>query len=354
LPDATIAFFSYSREDSEFALRLAADLRAGGAGVWIDQLDIGPGQHWDRAVQQALSDCPCLLLILSPASANSENVLDEVSYAIDKQKTIIPILHRECDIPFRVRRFQHLDFRHDYDRMLQELRKCLLPEPKPQEDAAAVAAPAASVVKHEPAAAASPLPPQTAPAPAQRMEPVAHTRSQGSHWSIPIWVTAPVLLVLMVLGIYWAGHRNSSPAEPGNAADHIQGVDRSSGNAAKAPKPAAGNPEIMGAALSHAQTSPPCSLPAASDSAFAVTDPAVWFFFAFRHGSPDDQWTVDWVEPNGYVHKTNTVGRNAAAGRYCFEMKIAGTPAQNAPGQWTVRLNRNSVEVAERSFRLTR
>ena len=41
--DAPAAFFSYSRDDSEFALRLAEDLKAAGAAVWIDQLDIEPG-----------------------------------------------------------------------------------------------------------------------------------------------------------------------------------------------------------------------------------------------------------------------------------------------------------------------
>ncbi len=37
------AFFSYSRLDAEFALKLAKDLRNAGASVWIDQLDISPG-----------------------------------------------------------------------------------------------------------------------------------------------------------------------------------------------------------------------------------------------------------------------------------------------------------------------
>ena len=120
-----IAFFSYSREDSEFALRLANDLRAAGSDVWIDQLDIGPGERWDRVVQSALENCPRVLVILSPASVNSNNVLDEVSFALDQQKTLIPVLYRDCDIPFRLRRFQHLDFRSDYERMLEELRKCL-------------------------------------------------------------------------------------------------------------------------------------------------------------------------------------------------------------------------------------
>ena len=52
------AFFSYCREDSDFALNLAEDLKAAGAHVWIDQLDIEPGTPWDRAVEEALNQAP--------------------------------------------------------------------------------------------------------------------------------------------------------------------------------------------------------------------------------------------------------------------------------------------------------
>ena len=51
-------FFGYSREDSSFALKLAGGLKAAGANVWLDQLEIIPGQRWDRKVEDALTDCP--------------------------------------------------------------------------------------------------------------------------------------------------------------------------------------------------------------------------------------------------------------------------------------------------------
>ena len=126
------AFFSYSREDSDFALRLAEDLKAAGANVWIDQLDIQPGVQWDRMVQDALNDCRRMLVILSPVSVKSENVLDEVSFAISKQKRVIPVLYRECDVPFRLARLQHIDFRTDYARGLQLLLKALGVDEPPQ------------------------------------------------------------------------------------------------------------------------------------------------------------------------------------------------------------------------------
>jgi Flp pilus assembly protein TadD len=119
------AFLSYAREDAEFVLHLAKDLRTGGAGVWVDQLDIAPGQRWDRAVEDALAKCLQLVVILSPAAVESTNVMDEVSLALEDGKTVVPVLHRQCKIPFRLRRLQYVDLSLDYkaghDRLLETL-----------------------------------------------------------------------------------------------------------------------------------------------------------------------------------------------------------------------------------------
>jgi hypothetical protein len=139
------AFFSYSRQDSEFVLRLASALRAAGAAVWLDQLDIEPGQRWDSAVEQALASCPRMLVVLSPASVDSTNVMDEVSFALEENKQVIPILYRACKLPFRLRRVQYIDARTDadYSRGLQELVSMLgaeTPEVAGQFDPGAIGA----------------------------------------------------------------------------------------------------------------------------------------------------------------------------------------------------------------------
>jgi TIR domain len=127
------AFVSYAREDAEFVLRLAKDLRMGGAGVWVDQLDIAPGQRWDRAVEDALAKCLQLVVILSPAAVESTNVMDEVSLALEDGKTVVPVLHRQCKIPFRLRRLQYVDLSLDYkaghDRLLETLGAGRRPSP---------------------------------------------------------------------------------------------------------------------------------------------------------------------------------------------------------------------------------
>jgi hypothetical protein len=107
-------FFSYSRVDSPFALTLAKDLREAGADIWIDQLDIPAGSHWDAAVEKALNSSAYVLVILTNSSTQSTNVMDEVSFALESGKKIIPVLLEDCLAPFRLRRLQRIDFTLDY------------------------------------------------------------------------------------------------------------------------------------------------------------------------------------------------------------------------------------------------
>jgi Tfp pilus assembly protein PilF len=139
------AFFSYSRNDSEFALRLAEDLKAAGQNVWLDQLDIVPGQQWDRAIEEELTRSPRILVILSPSSVESPNVMDEVSFALEEGKTVVPIIYKNCKIPFRLRRLQHVDFTQDYARGLKNLLKALVTRPNAEERAPMVSEPQGQV-----------------------------------------------------------------------------------------------------------------------------------------------------------------------------------------------------------------
>jgi len=107
-------FVSYSRRDQEFALRLAVDLRAAGAAIWMDQVDIRPSDRWDRTIEAAVRDCAGLVLVLSPNSAASDNVLDEVAVAFEAGKPVIPVLIETCQIPLRLARVHQIDARTDY------------------------------------------------------------------------------------------------------------------------------------------------------------------------------------------------------------------------------------------------
>ena len=118
-------FFSYARKDSGFVRKLAEELRSSGVNLWLDQLDIVGGEHWDRAVENALNSCKGMILVLSADSVNSNNVMDEVSYALEEGKRIIPVRCRDCDIPFRLRRVQYVDFIIDYEKAFKQLLTAL-------------------------------------------------------------------------------------------------------------------------------------------------------------------------------------------------------------------------------------
>jgi formylglycine-generating enzyme len=119
-------FISYSRHNSDFALRLARDLKAAGSDVWFDQLDIPTGARWDDEIEKGLDKSKIFLIILSPESIESQNVKDEIGYAIDAGKQILPVVLKNCNVPFRLRRFQYVDFTNKpYEDSLAEIKQLL-------------------------------------------------------------------------------------------------------------------------------------------------------------------------------------------------------------------------------------
>ena len=160
--DRPQVFFSYARADAEFVLKLANDLRAAGISLWIDQLDIPAGERWDSAVENALKASPYLLVVLSPASVDSQNVMDEVAFALENKKKVVPVLCTHCAIPFRLQRLQYADFTATYNNGFAQLLSALnIAQPSQTAQAPALAARAgeapSGTARSEPSTSASRL-----------------------------------------------------------------------------------------------------------------------------------------------------------------------------------------------------
>lgn len=125
-------FVCYARKDGSFALRLAKDLRAAGVNVWMDQLSIRPGEPWDAKVEEALLQSSHVLVLLSPASLASKNVLDEISVALREDKVIFPLVLRDCRVPMRLDRLHRIDFTGEYEPARNELLTHLGVQEPPQ------------------------------------------------------------------------------------------------------------------------------------------------------------------------------------------------------------------------------
>lgn len=122
---AYLSFISYARSDSEFALRISQDLNQTGKVVWIDQINIKPGDRWDSEIENALNESNILLVVLSTNSINSTNVMNEILFAINESKHIVPLRIDKCRTPLIISRFQYIDFTGKYEEGLLKLRTFL-------------------------------------------------------------------------------------------------------------------------------------------------------------------------------------------------------------------------------------
>lgn len=107
---STQVFISYSHSDTDFAGKLTKSLEQAGYEVWFDHTDIQTGTRWDDEIVKGLNSSEIFLVLLSIKATESQNVKDEIGYALDHNKQILPILLETCEVPFRLSRVQYVDF----------------------------------------------------------------------------------------------------------------------------------------------------------------------------------------------------------------------------------------------------
>lgn len=117
-------FLSYARADVKFAGWLESSLESPEFDVWRDRKILG-GTRWPRALQEALQRAEYLVVVLTPNSIDSNNVEDEVTFALRYKKVVVPVLAEECEPPLLLGSLQPIDFLTDQAQALEELRSTL-------------------------------------------------------------------------------------------------------------------------------------------------------------------------------------------------------------------------------------
>jgi internalin A len=120
-------FISYSHSDKVFVERLAKDLEKKGNYVWWDFEKIKGGQNWQKEIEKAIFQCQYFLIVVTPESVSSDWVANEITYAILRNKIIIPLYLKTCDIPLTLVNKQYINFKEEEYylaiRQLEELLK---------------------------------------------------------------------------------------------------------------------------------------------------------------------------------------------------------------------------------------
>ena len=90
-------------------------------------------------------------------------------------------------------------------------------------------------------------------------------------------------------------------------------------------------------------------------SNFLTTDAMVWLYAAASNGAKGDVMTVDWLMPDGRLYYETQYEPLPTAGNYCFDdyLEVAGQPAAQFPGTWTIHGHWNGMDFFTVTFTLT-
>jgi TolB-like protein/Flp pilus assembly protein TadD len=92
-------FISYCSKDRAQAEQLIELLASAGLSVWIDRQGIVGAEKWATEIVEGIKGCSTFILLLSPNSVKSENVLRELSLASEKRKRVLPIDLEPIELP---------------------------------------------------------------------------------------------------------------------------------------------------------------------------------------------------------------------------------------------------------------
>ncbi len=88
-------FLSYSRRDKTFVQQIHDAIRKQGLDVWVDWENIPLTADWWAEIQRGIENADAFAFVISPDSVQSRVCGDEIQAAVNKNKRLIPILHRE-------------------------------------------------------------------------------------------------------------------------------------------------------------------------------------------------------------------------------------------------------------------
>jgi len=150
-------FVCYAHEQRDLVVREIDWLREQGFEVWFDEA-IEAGQRWSEDLALAIEGCTAMLFFMSPRSLSSRYCLDEIHFALECGRPIVPVEVEPAELTPGLRlslggthrifmhRMSSADFRH---KLASGLRSAIEGRRPPGRGAAAMAAAApASQASH--------------------------------------------------------------------------------------------------------------------------------------------------------------------------------------------------------------
>ena len=119
-------YINYASPDAEFASRLATDLENAGIHTWIDTNQSGSTDiKWAGGVHPALKDSAQMVVVLSSAGKDSEQLTRAWTFFKSQKKRITVALLDPVEPPDPLRRSPRFDFSQDYKTAFRQLLSAL-------------------------------------------------------------------------------------------------------------------------------------------------------------------------------------------------------------------------------------
>jgi NDP-sugar pyrophosphorylase family protein len=130
MPKNPSVFLSHASADKPSVRQLAADLRAAGVDVWLDEAEISVGAPIPKSIQEGLTQSDYLAVWLTRQAVASGWVEREwqaqIFNEIEEGRVIVlPLLAETCEIPTLLRNKRYADFRGNYSAGLADLLRSL-------------------------------------------------------------------------------------------------------------------------------------------------------------------------------------------------------------------------------------
>jgi hypothetical protein len=122
-------FVSYSRSDRETVTSILSAVEEAALDYWLDESDILPSMEYNAKILDGLASCEWFLLVMTPRSAASEYVKDELHWALtNRNGRIVPVMREACNpaaFHLRLARIQYLDLTEGNHDGVEQLQKSL-------------------------------------------------------------------------------------------------------------------------------------------------------------------------------------------------------------------------------------
>ena len=132
MQDHAKVFLCYSHVDYKAVRSLYTRLKRDRIAVWLDKVDLSPGQDWVRVIRDAILQSDMVLVCLSKEFNKQHGYRhQELKIALRKARSlcedevfILPIRLEECAMPESLRHLHRLDLfeRGGYGRLIRALK----------------------------------------------------------------------------------------------------------------------------------------------------------------------------------------------------------------------------------------